>query len=219
MRHFALLLIILIAAPVWAQPTSSVTASPMTTTSTAPAIIWPAPEHWRTETIPFPLDFAPSLPYTGYEELRFSPEFGKSDRQLYFTYGFIWMIPDTVELKRETIEHDMKVYFDGLMKEVARSKNQDLSRLDTKVTAIDAPPGPDGFRWTATVETTDAFFTHAPLKLELRVIPNVKIVPGWRAHYFEATPLPVNPAASQALTLLRAALSVAPTAPAPIERK
>jgi hypothetical protein len=215
MRIFALLILTL-ATNVLAQ---SAAPSPMTTTSTAPAVIWPAPEGWRTETIPFPLDFAPALPYTGYEELRFSPDFGKSDRQLYFTYGFLWVIPESVELKRETLEHDMKVYFDGLMKEVGKSKKNDLSTLDTKVAVVDAPPGPDGFKWTATIETVDAFFTHAPLKLEMHVIPNVRMLPGWRAHYFEATVLPVNPAASQALTLLRAALSVPPVAPAPIERK
>jgi hypothetical protein len=33
----------------------------------------PVPDGWRTETIPFPLDFAPELKYEGVEELRFSP--------------------------------------------------------------------------------------------------------------------------------------------------
>ena len=33
----------------------------------------PTPEGWRTETIPFPLEFAPELEYEGLEELRFAP--------------------------------------------------------------------------------------------------------------------------------------------------
>src|SRR5262245_33462421 len=32
---------------------------------------WPIPEGWQHETIPFPLEFAPDLPYQGVEELRF----------------------------------------------------------------------------------------------------------------------------------------------------
>jgi len=180
----------------------------MTTETTGPAVIWPPLEGWKTETIPFPLDFAPQLAYkTGHEELRFSPFFGKSDRPLFFTYAFLWVLPDTAELTREGLEHDLTLYFDGLMKAVAKDKGQDVGGVTTKVTVVDAPPGPDLFKWTATVDCFDAFFTRKPIQLEVHVIPNVKVQGAWRVHYFEATPLPVQMEAVGALKQVRAQLS------------
>lgn len=196
-----LLTVLCLAAPAQAQ---SAAPSPM---STAPDVSWPAPDGWKTERIPFPLDFAPSLPYSGYEELRFSPAFGKADQPLFFTYGFVWVIPATVELKREQLERDLKTYFDGLMKAVAESKKIEGVRVDTKVTVTDAPPGPDKISWTARIETYDAFFTRKPLVLVMNVIQNVKVWPAWRVHYFEATTDPMKPEVLPALQVLRANLA------------
>src|SRR6187402_1986296 len=57
-----------------------------------PAFAWPTPAGWRSETIPFPLDFAPSLPYRGTEELRFAPGFFEPTSETYFTYSFVWLV-------------------------------------------------------------------------------------------------------------------------------
>jgi len=38
-----------------------------------PGFRWPVAEGWRKETIPFPLEFARDLPFSGVEELRFAP--------------------------------------------------------------------------------------------------------------------------------------------------
>ncbi len=38
-----------------------------------PSFFLPTPEGWQTETIPFPLEFAPEIKYEGLEELRFAP--------------------------------------------------------------------------------------------------------------------------------------------------
>src|SRR5688572_11575898 len=56
---------------------------------------WPALPGWRSETIPFPLDFAPGLKHQGVEEIRFSPGFSKPGDQQFFSYAFIWLIPAT----------------------------------------------------------------------------------------------------------------------------
>lgn len=192
--------VLILAAPVVAQ---SASPSPMTT---APQVSWRVPDGWKTETIPFPLDFAPTLTYTGYEELRFSPAFGKPDQPLFFTYAFLWVIPSSVELKREILEKDLKTYFDGLMRAVAESKKLTVT-VDSKVTVTDALPGPDMIRWTVKVETYDAFFTKKPIKLVMNVIPNVKVWPAWSVHYFEATTDPLKPEVLPELQVLRANLS------------
>lgn len=41
----------------------------------AVAFDWPVRDGWKGETIPFPLGFAPDLPYRGVEELRCPPGF------------------------------------------------------------------------------------------------------------------------------------------------
>ncbi len=57
-----------------------------------PTFAWPTPEGWRQETIPFPLDFAPTLPYRGTEEIRFAPRFFDPASPTYFTYSFVWLV-------------------------------------------------------------------------------------------------------------------------------
>ena len=53
----------------------------------------PTPDGWRTETIPFPLDFAPELEYEGLEELRFSPGMFAEMKTDFWSYAFVWWVP------------------------------------------------------------------------------------------------------------------------------
>ena len=61
----------------------------------------PTPEGWRTETIPFPLEFAPELDYEGVEELRFAPGMFTEGAEDYWTYAFVWWLPSDVALGPE----------------------------------------------------------------------------------------------------------------------
>jgi hypothetical protein len=65
-------------------------AEPAAAPSVAPA--WETPEGWRTETIPFPLEFAPALAYRGVEELRFPKAFLVPGDDWYFSYAFVWHV-------------------------------------------------------------------------------------------------------------------------------
>ena len=78
------------AAPAAAPPVGA----PLADASPPPVFTWPAPTGWRKETIPFPLDFAPSLPYRGVEEVRFAPHFFDAPAETYFTYSFAWILDD-----------------------------------------------------------------------------------------------------------------------------
>ena len=44
--------------------------------SVGQSFVLPAPDGWGKETISFPIDFAPDIPYVGTEELRFTPGWG-----------------------------------------------------------------------------------------------------------------------------------------------
>jgi len=48
-----------------------------------------APENWKSELIPFPRSFAPSIDFIGFEDLRFSPGWSDSTSQEFWAYTFI----------------------------------------------------------------------------------------------------------------------------------
>ena len=100
------------------------------------SFVWPTPEHWKHETIPFPLEFAPDLPYRGTEELRFAPGFFDPNAPGYFSYAFVWWIESGPRLERATVEAHLKEYFVGLTKAVAKDKFEpDLSRIEAHLEA------------------------------------------------------------------------------------
>jgi len=63
----------------------------------------PVPDGWRAETIPFPLDFAPELNYEGLEELRFAPGMFDADSEDFWTYAFIWWIPEETSIDPDSL--------------------------------------------------------------------------------------------------------------------
>lgn len=82
----------------------------------------PAPEDWRAQKFPFPLQFAPSIPYEGVEHVRFSPtwtHFGADDG---FTYILLWDLK-RAPLEPQELERAMDVYFDGLMELATKTRN------------------------------------------------------------------------------------------------
>jgi hypothetical protein len=119
---------------------------------------WATPEGWRSERIPFPLKFAPELPYRGVEELRFAPRFFKPDSETYFTYSFAFVLdPDgragALPFRAEQLAADLRTYFAGLTRAVGRHAVPAASH-DATITAI---PGGPAQRYRGTVRTVDGF--------------------------------------------------------------
>jgi hypothetical protein len=117
---FRLALIIALAWPLAARPASPIGA----------------PEGWRAETFPFPLAFAPSIPYEGTEHVRFSPTWSKWDQPDGFTYVYLWDIKRT-PMEAARLERALQVYFDGLLENVARGRQ---IREDPVATAVTLHP-------------------------------------------------------------------------------
>jgi hypothetical protein len=150
----------------------STTAPPAPAPSPAPApapkqeaaagFDWPLPDGWKGETIPFPLGFAPDLPYRGVEELRFPPGFFDPDSSHFWSYAFVWMIeppiPDVTALER-----DLPAYFAGLARAVSEGRH-DLAQVGFTA-AID---GDESTGFTGTAVAFDAFTTGRTLTLHLR---------------------------------------------------
>jgi hypothetical protein len=129
----------------------------------APRFTWPVPDGWRSETIPFPLEFAPDIPHRGVEELRFAPDFFKPESPGYWTYAFAWIVTGATPLDLPRLERELTAYFRGLTAAVARDK-KDLPPLD--LDRIEVRIGSDG---RGSARTFDAFGDGRQIDLDIAV--------------------------------------------------
>lgn len=166
----------------------TITPAPPGTKAPAAAPSWTVPPGWRTESIAFPLDFAPSLPYRGVDELRFPPQFFEREDPQYFSYAFVWYIVAPGPADRETLERDLVSYFSGLAQSVGGRDNTDIQAADFKV----ALKGELATELTGEVTAYDAFKAKAPVNLHLRARRTRCQAPGIIALVFAASPRPIS---------------------------
>ena len=83
---------------------------------------------WDVERFLIPISFAPSIPYKGIEDIRFTPGWAKKTTNEYWSYAFLWYLDGTVELDAKTIKNNLKAYYTGLIK-----VNSDSSKIADKL--------------------------------------------------------------------------------------
>lgn len=71
---------------------------------------------WNREIIKFPIDWAPKLTITGFEELLFTPNWSDSNSDDFWSLMIGWKVDTATSLPLKDIEYNLKSYFDGLMK-------------------------------------------------------------------------------------------------------
>lgn len=124
----------------------------------SPPELLSVPDGWRSEYIPFPISFAPSLTYVGVEDVRFSKGWGDINANDFFTYAFLWYLDEDPFLSIPKLNTDFKAYFDGLMQAVSGSK--DIPR-----TKVDFDGETDNY--SAVIEVYDAFFKKEVITLNV----------------------------------------------------
>jgi hypothetical protein len=130
-----------------------------TTKSGLPAQPWSTPDGFVSETIPFPLEFAPSVAHRGVEELRFAPGFSNPAAPGYWSYTFVWRTEDAASLDATAIAAELTTYFRGLIDAV------DGAKQITERDAIVVKGTPSGARIALAAHVFDAFKTKQPLDL------------------------------------------------------
>ncbi|MGB5160829.1 MAG: hypothetical protein WBO74_18500 [Thermoanaerobaculia bacterium] len=153
----------------------------------------PTPEGWRTETLPFPLEFAPELEYEGLEELRFSPGMFKEGSLDFWSYVFVWWVPEGTRFETEQLQTDLEQYFRGLTVAVAEAREFDPGEPDFEVQLEPIESStPEHFQLEGTAATYDVFVTRKPIQLKVRI----DFVPcpsqGHVAAFFQLSPQPRN---------------------------
>ncbi len=137
----------------------------------AEGIFWPVPPGWNPETIPFPLGFAPHLPYRGVEELRFAPGWAKPNQPGYWSYVMVWWLTEKPQFDPATIGASLTAYFRGLSLQVGSGKYQ----IDTTMFRAELVLDSTDRRMTGRIRSMDAFTTGLPITLNA-VIENRECV-------------------------------------------
>ena len=73
-------------------------------------------QNWRKEIIKFPIEWAPNLKVTGFEELHFSPKWAEQKSDQFWSLVIAWEIDAVNLFSLNETEKNLKSYFDGLMK-------------------------------------------------------------------------------------------------------
>jgi hypothetical protein len=149
------------AAPPPPAPTTAGNASSAAGSATAkPSLAgWELPGGWRSEVIPFPLEFAPSLAHGGFEEIRFPPGMFDPAAPGYWSYAFVWRTDDEAVLDEAALGAELTAYFRGLIAAV-----DDKQRI-TDRDQIVARATREGDRFTLSAHIFDAFKTAQPVDL------------------------------------------------------
>lgn len=92
------------------------------------------PADWQFEQFSLPPVFAPTLPYKGIEELRFSPGMFKKDATDYFTYVFVARFDGTKNVSQADINNYLLTYYKGLCSKTAADRK--LNPVDTSAISV-----------------------------------------------------------------------------------
>ncbi len=144
----------------------------------------PVPDGWRTETIPFPLGFAPDLPYRGLEELRFSPGMFVEGSPEFWSYTFVWWVEDDDPTETAALDAHLESYFRGLAAAVAPAREIDLADAVFSTSLVSIGEG----EFSGRAETPDAFVTGGQVRLNVRGSVVDCLDQGRRAAIFSLSP-------------------------------
>lgn len=124
------------------------------------------PEGWDVERFPIPISFAPSVPYSGVEDIRFTPGWAKIKTSEYWSYTFLWYLDGLQEINKKIIEENLKAYYSGLLKVNTDPKKVPADKLTPAKTSFKkaATSGSDLQTYTGTVEMID-YMQQKPITL------------------------------------------------------
>ncbi|MES2849634.1 MAG: hypothetical protein V4685_11300 [Bacteroidota bacterium] len=145
----------------------------------ATASLLKEPAGWEFERFDLPPVFAPSFPYKGVEELRFSPGMFKKDSADYFTYVFVAQLDNTTAFTQEDVKNYILNYYKALCSVTARDRKLsiDTSLITTTIEKKDRSAG-NAVIYNATAGIFGVFDDGAPVKLnmEIKVVSNVNAI-------------------------------------------
>lgn len=123
-----------------------------------------APQGWARERLDFPLSFAPTLTYRGFEDLAFAPGMFQRASDGYFSYALALRLEGDVDLDAPALDTFLEAYFGGLYAAVAADRGLPTTDRPTR-----AEVWRDGAAFHARVDSFDAFTDGSALALRLEL--------------------------------------------------
>ncbi|MHB8207873.1 hypothetical protein [Mucilaginibacter sp.] len=150
----------------------------------------PLPEKWKSETIPFPIDFAPSIPYQGIEELRFTPGWGDAKSNDYWSYTFLWFVDGTPQVNANLLNTYLTTYFDGLYHSNNKSSPDSVGFTKSDITNTSTASG-DEQTYSGKISTLN-FLTKKKITFYVSIHLQPHADAKETAIFFEVSPKPYS---------------------------
>ena len=124
------------------------------------------PANWTFERFNLPPVFAPSFPFHGFEELRFSPGMFTKGANDYFTYAFAAAVENKTSFTRADLLQYLQEYFKALCFSTARDRKL---IVDTSKIKVVLEPKPQDNIYHATLNIFGVFADGAPVTLNMEI--------------------------------------------------
>ncbi|SHN33820.1 hypothetical protein [Chitinophaga sp. CF418] len=137
---------------------------------------WKAPyflpvEGWDIERFPIPIEFAPTIPYKGVEDIRFAKGWGEASHEDYWSYSFLWYLEGSQKISAEIIDKNLNAYYDGLIGRNIEKRNipaDMVTKTITQVKKLGKPQAGDEVTYSGTVSMLD-YMAKKPMVLNCLV--------------------------------------------------
>jgi hypothetical protein len=166
MKKILLIALLLISTKTFAQ-TAAKEFNPETYKPTYSLKI---PDGWGVERFAIPIEFAPSIPYKGVEDIRFTPGWGKAESEEYWTYAFLWYLEGKPQMDAKTVEKNLSAYYNGLVGrniEPRKIPKEKLVALTSSIKESAADKG-DAKTFSGTVKMLD-YMAQKPITLNCKI--------------------------------------------------
>ncbi|MFZ6013798.1 MAG: hypothetical protein ACOYXT_25890 [Bacteroidota bacterium] len=148
----------------------------------------PTPAGWESETFTFPIGFAPGIPFTGREEVRFSPGWGDTKSDELWSYCFVWWIKKDSKLDAQLLKKYLEEYYGGLVESNIESRKIDQAKVIPTVASFrENKEVPHSYRGTVTMLD---YMSERSITLGISVHQQDCAATGYKAVFFAISPQP-----------------------------
>jgi len=150
--------------------------------------VLPELQGWNTELIPFPIDFAPGIPFAGTEELRFAPGWGDTTSVEHWSYCFLWYVNADASLDAASLKSYLEEYYNGLVKRNIEPRNIPASVVIPTVAHVAETNDPEK-PYAVTIEMLD-YHRQKPMTLNVDVAVKLCKGNGKKGIFLSVSPQP-----------------------------
>jgi hypothetical protein len=145
-----------------------------------------APPGWEHEIFSFPIEFAPHIPYQGFEEVHFTPGWGDTASEDLWSYCFVWSINGDSKVNQRTLKENLEEYYNGLVSRNIIRRQIDSSKVVPTIAHVNVVKAEV---FVATVDMLD-YMSQRPVKLNINI--SIKQCKNSKAVFFAVSPQPAS---------------------------